>query len=196
MATGDVAMTHLQRRHWTEPERCVLVEGLISGVLAEQMHPDAVPPDVLRRLPGRSAESVRQYLKRHAASLMGSVLECDEMLGSLVGQMAGKKRRGRPSKLDKEVQQMLESVTPAPPPAAVPPSPVLQATEEEPPPEMHPPLPRAMTTNAKRVRLDAYGFVSSYTLELPRSSFEDMNKKLGMHRDARTENWDGLPRFM
>lgn len=192
-------MACLQRRHWTEPERCVLVEGLMSGVLAEQMHPDAVPPDVLRRLPGRSSESVRQYLKRHASALMGSVLECDEMLGSLMGQVSGKKRRGRPSKLDKEVQQMLESVAPVPPMRSsvpLPPSPLLQAIEEEPPPEMSPPLPRAMTTNAKRVRLDAYGFVSSYTLELPRSSFEDMNKKLGMHRDARTENWDGLPRFM
>ena len=161
-------MTYMHRRHWSDAERDVLVEWL-GGALAERIHPGAVPPDVLRRLPGRSSESVRQYLKRN-------VVECDEILGSLIGK------------------HMLKSVAPAR--AATPPCPVLRALEGDQPPEMRPPLPRAMTTNAKRMRLESHSFVSSYLLEMPRSSFEDINKKLGMHRDARTENWDGLSRFM
>ena len=73
----------------------------------------------------------------------------------------------------------------------------LPATNEAPPPEMMPPLPRAVTSNAKRVRLEAHGFMGSYLCELPGSSFEAIKKKLKTkHRDARTENWDGLPRFM
>ena len=187
----------LQRRHWKQDEKDVLSLHIVSGDLIENMHPDAVPPLVLRKLPGRSSESVRQYVRKHFSELLGSTLVCDAVIDSF--NLAAPRKRGRPPKGSRDLERFLDGMIeeqPAPPLAAPPPPPpVLAARPASPVPELYPPLPRAITYGAKRMRLDSVGFMST-PIFLPGSSFDDINKKLRMQRDARLENWDGLPRFM
>tara|TARA_Y100000389_G_scaffold132419_1_gene129852 strand:+ start:1595 stop:1963 length:369 start_codon:yes stop_codon:yes gene_type:complete len=57
------------------------------------------------------------------------------------------------------------------------------------------PLPRrALTFGAKVVELKAHG-LHGPLIRKSQPLFEEINKKLRSQRDARTENWDGLPRF-
>jgi hypothetical protein len=179
----DMVDATLQRRRWAKNEKNVLANALLSGDIAENTHPDAVPPSVLRQLPGRSSESVRQYVRKHYSELVSSVLEGVDLFG-----------------FDDVPESSTGPIKPAPvkKPRVSPKKPEMRARAETPPPEMVPPLPpRAITNGAKRMRLQAHGFMATYLCELPGSSFDAINKKLKTkHRDARTENWDGLPRFM
>ena len=166
-------MPPLQRRHWTDPEKALVAGYIMSGVLQENTHPDSVPPELLKQLTGRSAESVRQYVKKHYAELVAMTLAADEFIDQLVDVPTEPPKPKR-----KRVEKKLVAATPA-----------------TPPPELVPPLPRAITFGAKRATLDSWGACGP-TLISGGSTFDDINKKLGMHRDARTENWDGMPRFM
>jgi hypothetical protein len=173
----------LQRRHWQTNEKLTLAGYVASGAVAERTHPDCVPPDLLRELPGRSAESVRQYVRKHFAELTDIVLACDEVVSALV--------------------EPPEPPPPSPPPPSPPPPPQkkaskrkLEAVKEPPaPPELVLPLPHAITFGAQRMVFDSHG---EYGLMLHENTavFDDINRKLGKLRDARTEAWDGLPRFL
>ena len=182
-------MSMLQRRHWLDAEKNVLTQALLSGAMEQNTHPSSVPPDLLRQLPGRSAESVRQYTRKHYHELMANALGCVEFLDLCEQEVEKQSPKASPKK-----RARASKTAPASKP---PPAPQLTAVEEPAPPMMRPPLPRALTHGAKRMRIEAHGFLATYLCELPGSSFDDINRSLAhKHRDARTENWDGMPRFM
>lgn len=129
-------------------------------------------------------------------------LTCDEVFEALQMPPPPPRKRGRPPKtppsVDLEQVLLVEPVQITPPKAKKPKKPTLKAVAESPClPEMVPPLPRAITFGAQRMTLSSFG-VCGPLIVIPeqRSSFEAINKKIGMQRDARLENWDGLPRFM
>jgi len=140
---------------------------------------------------------------KHSVELLEMVLTCDEVFDALQMPPPAPKKRGRPPKLEPPIDLeqallMQPVVRVAPLKVKSPKKPKLTAAiAAEPPPEMVPPLPRAITFGAQRMVLSSYGACGPLIV-IPerRTSFEVINKKIGMQRDARMENWDGLPRFM
>ena len=174
-----VAMATLQRCHWSDDEKALISAYVMTGVLQQNTRPDSVPPDLLKQLVGRSAESVREYVNTIYAELTEMILASNEFIDLPMDAPP------KPAPKRKRVQ-----TPPKPKKVKIPATATGLA-----PPEMTPPLPRAITFGAKRMTLTYYGSCGLMTSGT-NSVFDEINQKLGMHRDARTENWDGLPRFM
>lgn len=204
---GDDTM--LQREHWSEEERSVLVQGLLEHTLFEIMKPQDVPQCVLDQLPKRSAEGIRQYLARHGAQALDDALACNNILGEMsaeVSKLTEKKARKPPTKREppplpshkRPREDAAYSKAPSAPVVQAMPPPVAGpravAMLQQPPPMVLP--PRAITFGAKKVALNSHGFATLLELR-PACTFADINERLrDKMRDARTENYDGLPMFM
>lgn len=202
-------------RNWSECEKTLLATYVVDGRVEKHSPVDKIPADLVAQLPRRTPEAIRLYVYRNTEALLARALACGEAVECL--DASPKKRgRGRPTLESKaaeaeeaakmqDVLAEMEAAFAAAPETPVekkhkaghvtPPKPRLTAQVEVPPPEMVPPLPRTITFGAKRMTLQSYG-AHGLTLVGTSSVFEDINRKLGMHRDARMESWDGLPRFM
>ena len=91
----------VQREHWSDEERSVIVQGLLEHNLSEIMKPQDVPQCVLDQLPKRSAEGIRQYLARHGAKALDDALACNDILCGMsaeASKLTEKKVRKPPAK--------------------------------------------------------------------------------------------------
>jgi hypothetical protein len=202
--------TMLQREHWSEEERSIIVQGLLEHNLFEIMKPQDVPQCVLDQLPKRSAEGIRQYLARHGAQALDDALGCNDVLCEMsaeASKLLEKKVRKPPTERKppslpshkRPRQDTAETkASSAPVVQAVPPPPPVFGPRvvamPRPPPMVLP--PRAITFGAKKIVLNSHSFATLLERK-PACTFADINERLrDKMRDARTENYDGLPMFM
>ena len=187
----------LQRTHWSLGERDVIMLGLLDHRLKEKMHSNNVPFSILEQLPKRSAEGVRQYVRRHAARVLEDALTCNDLLVEMSedARALSKKQPCKPPPTPPKRQRtdgLLD--TPIKPPPA-PKGPFPMTTKDMPPSMVMGLPPGAISFGANTVQFQHHGFATTLILQ-PERTFNDINKKLrlGM-RDARLENYDGLPVF-